>query len=219
MATIQTRQPRRRGRRPARAGTRSRPGRTSPRRLGVSSTRRCRPLRGQRPASCCTKERPQRAARREGECRAGDGSSSSTRAYMQIILLVAAVISHGHRPVEHGPRAHRAHRVQRRDRPAPGGQGQSAMNALKSLMKQTARVRRDGAEAEVPAEEVVRRRRRACIDGGRRRGGRRADRRGAARWTSTSRRSPGRARRRPEGRRMRWPTPSWGRATGPTWRS
>ena len=35
------------------------------------------------------------------------------------------------------------------------GKAESAMNALKSLMKETARVRRDGAEAEIPAEELV----------------------------------------------------------------
>jgi Ca2+-transporting ATPase len=35
------------------------------------------------------------------------------------------------------------------------GKAVSAMNALKSMMKITARVRRDGAEAEIPAEEVV----------------------------------------------------------------
>ena len=35
------------------------------------------------------------------------------------------------------------------------GKAQSAMNALKSMMKITARVRRDGVEAEIPAEEVV----------------------------------------------------------------
>ena len=35
------------------------------------------------------------------------------------------------------------------------GKAESAMNALKSMMKATARVRRDGAEAEIPAEEVV----------------------------------------------------------------
>ena len=35
------------------------------------------------------------------------------------------------------------------------GKAESAMNALKSMMKATARVRRDGAEAEVPAEELV----------------------------------------------------------------
>ncbi len=35
------------------------------------------------------------------------------------------------------------------------GKAESAMNALKSMMKATARVRRDGVEAEVPAEELV----------------------------------------------------------------
>jgi P-type Ca2+ transporter type 2C len=35
------------------------------------------------------------------------------------------------------------------------GKAESAMNALKSLMKDTARVRRDGAEAQIPAEELV----------------------------------------------------------------
>ena len=96
------------------------------------------------------------------------------------------------------------------------GKAESAMNALKSLMKQTARVRRDGAEAEIPAEEVV-----AgdvvmleagddvAADGG-------SSRR--TRWTSTSRRSPARACRRPR-RQTRSRTPTSDRATGPTWRS
>jgi Ca2+-transporting ATPase len=35
------------------------------------------------------------------------------------------------------------------------GKAESAMNALKSMMKETARVRRDGGEAEIPAEELV----------------------------------------------------------------
>ena len=35
------------------------------------------------------------------------------------------------------------------------GKAESAMNALKSLMKATARVRRDGTEMEIPAEELV----------------------------------------------------------------
>ncbi|MEU6309395.1 HAD-IC family P-type ATPase [Streptomyces sp. NPDC047014] len=35
------------------------------------------------------------------------------------------------------------------------GKAESAMNALKSMMKATARVRRDGAEAEIPAEGLV----------------------------------------------------------------
>ena len=35
------------------------------------------------------------------------------------------------------------------------GKAESAMNALKSMMKATARVRRDGSESQIPAEEVV----------------------------------------------------------------
>jgi Ca2+-transporting ATPase len=35
------------------------------------------------------------------------------------------------------------------------GKAESAMNALKSMMKATARVRRDGTEAHIPAEELV----------------------------------------------------------------
>src|SRR3954470_24009102 len=35
------------------------------------------------------------------------------------------------------------------------GKAESAMNALKSMMKATARVRRDGSEAEIPAEQLV----------------------------------------------------------------
>ena len=35
------------------------------------------------------------------------------------------------------------------------GKAESAMNALKSMMKATARVRRDGEEAEIPAEQLV----------------------------------------------------------------
>ena len=35
------------------------------------------------------------------------------------------------------------------------GKAESAMNALKAMVKATARVRRDGAEAEIAAEEVV----------------------------------------------------------------
>ncbi len=35
------------------------------------------------------------------------------------------------------------------------GKAESAMNALKSMLRATARVRRDGAEAEIPAEQLV----------------------------------------------------------------
>ena len=140
------------------------------------------------------------------------------RAYMQIILLDRRRRLARHRPVEHGRWCSSSLTVfnavvgLRQE-----GKAESAMNALKSLMKQTARVRRDGAEAEIPAEEVVvgdvvlleRRRRRA---------GRRQDHRGAARSTSTSPRSPARACRPPR-RRTRSPTPTSVPATGRTWRS
>ena len=35
------------------------------------------------------------------------------------------------------------------------GKAESAMNALKSMLKATARVRRDGDDAEIPAEQLV----------------------------------------------------------------
>ena len=77
------------------------------------------------------------------------------RAYMQIILLIAAAISLVIGQWSTGLvlialTVFNAVTGLRQE-----GKAESAMNALKSLMKQTARVRRDGAEAEIPAEEVV----------------------------------------------------------------
>jgi len=77
------------------------------------------------------------------------------RAYMQIILLIAAVVSMAIGQWSTGAvlvalTVFNAVVGLRQE-----GKAESAMNALKSLMKQTARVRRDGAEAEIPAEEVV----------------------------------------------------------------
>jgi Ca2+-transporting ATPase len=77
------------------------------------------------------------------------------RAYMQIILLIAAVISLVIGQWSTGLvlialTVFNAVTGLRQE-----GKAESAMNALKSLMKQTARVRRDGAESEIPAEEVV----------------------------------------------------------------
>jgi len=77
------------------------------------------------------------------------------RAYMQIILLVAAVVSLAIGQwstglVLIGLTVFNAVVGLRQE-----GKAESAMNALRSLMKQTARVRRDGAESEIPAEEVV----------------------------------------------------------------
>ena len=77
------------------------------------------------------------------------------RAYMQIILLIAAVVSLAIGQWSTGLvlialTVFNAVTGLRQE-----GKAESAMNALKSLMKQTARVRRDGAESEIPAEEVV----------------------------------------------------------------
>jgi Ca2+-transporting ATPase len=77
------------------------------------------------------------------------------RAYMQIILLIAAVVSlligQWHTGLVLVALTVFNAVVGLRQE----GKAESAMNALKSLMVQTARVRRDGAEAEIPAEEVV----------------------------------------------------------------
>ena len=77
------------------------------------------------------------------------------RAYMQIILLIAAAVSLVIGQWSTGLvlialTVFNAVTGLRQE-----GKAESAMNALKSLMKQTARVRRDGAESEIPAEEVV----------------------------------------------------------------
>ena len=77
------------------------------------------------------------------------------RAYMQIILLIAAVVSLAIGQWSTGAvlialTVFNAVVGLRQE-----GKAESAMNALRSLMIQTARVRRDGAEAEIPAEEVV----------------------------------------------------------------
>jgi Ca2+-transporting ATPase len=77
------------------------------------------------------------------------------RAYMQIILSVAAIVSLAIKEWSTGVvlilltffNAVVGMRQQ--------GKAESAMNALKSMMKATARVRRDGVEAQIPAEELV----------------------------------------------------------------
>ena len=88
------------------------------------------------------------------------------------------------------------------------GKAESAMNALKSLTKQTARVRRDGTEVGDPGR-AGRPRRRRPDQRRRRRGRRRQDHRGQLARPSTSRRSRARARRRRRGR-TRSPTRSSG---------
>jgi Ca2+-transporting ATPase len=77
------------------------------------------------------------------------------RAYMQIILSVAAIVSLA---IKQWSTAvvlivltlFNAVVGLRQE-----GKAESAMNALKSMMKATARVRRDGVEAEIPAEQLV----------------------------------------------------------------
>jgi Ca2+-transporting ATPase len=77
------------------------------------------------------------------------------RAYMQIILSVTAVVSlliqeWSTAAIVFGLTLLNAVVGLRQE-----GKAESAMNALKSMMKATARVRRDGVEAEIPAEELV----------------------------------------------------------------
>jgi P-type Ca2+ transporter type 2C len=77
------------------------------------------------------------------------------RSYMQIILVAAAVVSllikeWGTAVVLLALTVLNAVIGMRQE-----GKAESAMNALKSMMKATARVRRDGVEAQIPAEELV----------------------------------------------------------------
>ncbi len=77
------------------------------------------------------------------------------RAYMQIILLIAGVVSFAIGQWSTGAVLLLLTVVNAVVGLRQEGKAESAMNALKSLMKETARVRRDGAEAVIPAEEVV----------------------------------------------------------------
>jgi len=77
------------------------------------------------------------------------------RSYMQIILVAAAVVSllikeWGTGVVLLALTVLNAVVGMRQE-----GKAESAMNALKSMMKAVARVRRDGVEAQIPAEELV----------------------------------------------------------------
>ena len=75
--------------------------------------------------------------------------------YMQIILVGAAHRVARDQTVDHGDSPDRDHALQRPGRLRQEGKAESAMNALQSMMKATARVRRDGVEAQVPAEQLV----------------------------------------------------------------
>ncbi|MFJ7905582.1 cation-translocating P-type ATPase [Kitasatospora sp. NPDC096204] len=77
------------------------------------------------------------------------------RSYMQIILLAAAVVSLAIREWTTGILLIVLTLFNAVVGLRQEGKAESAMNALRSMMKATARVRRDGTEAEIPAEQLV----------------------------------------------------------------
>jgi len=77
------------------------------------------------------------------------------RAYMQIILIAAAVVSLVIKEWSTGVLLILLTVLNAVIGMRQEGKAESAMNALKSMMKATARVRRDGAEAQIPADQVV----------------------------------------------------------------
>ncbi len=77
------------------------------------------------------------------------------RSYMQIILLIAAVVSFAIGEWSTGAVLALLTVVNALVGLRQAGKAESAMNALKSLTKRTARVRRDGVESSIPAEQVV----------------------------------------------------------------
>jgi P-type Ca2+ transporter type 2C len=77
------------------------------------------------------------------------------RSYMQIILLAAAIVSLAIKEWSTGVLLILITVLNAVVGLRQEGKAQSAMNALQAMVKATARVRRDGSEAEIPAEEVV----------------------------------------------------------------
>ena len=77
------------------------------------------------------------------------------RNYMQVILLLAAVVSLAIGEWSTGIILALLTVLNAVVGLRQEGKAESAMNALKSLTKRTARVRRDGAESQIPAEDVV----------------------------------------------------------------
>jgi Ca2+-transporting ATPase len=75
--------------------------------------------------------------------------------YMQIILVVAAIVSLLVKEWSTGILLLALTVLNAVIGVRQEGKAESAMNALKSMMKATARVRRDGTESQIPAEQVV----------------------------------------------------------------
>ena len=99
--------------------------------------------------------RAQRAARREDGVPGWRRFLDQYAAYMQIILLIAAVLSLAIGEWSTGAVLLLLTVVNAVVGLRQEGKAESAMNALKSLTKQTARVRRGGVESAIPVEEVV----------------------------------------------------------------
>jgi len=77
------------------------------------------------------------------------------RSYMQIILIAAAIVSLLIKEWSTGILLILLTVLNAVIGMRQEGKAESAMNALKSMMKATARVRRDGTEAHIPADQVV----------------------------------------------------------------
>ena len=77
------------------------------------------------------------------------------RSYMQVILVAAAIVSLAIKEWSTGVLLILITVLNAAVGLRQEGKAQSAMNALKAMVKATSRVRRDGSEAEIPAEEVV----------------------------------------------------------------
>ncbi|MGW7548537.1 cation-translocating P-type ATPase [Streptomyces sp. NPDC054770] len=77
------------------------------------------------------------------------------RSYMQLVLVAAAVVSLVIKEWSTGILLLVLTVVNAVAGMRQEGKADSAMNALKSMMKATARVRRDGTESKIPAEQVV----------------------------------------------------------------
>jgi Ca2+-transporting ATPase len=77
------------------------------------------------------------------------------RSYMQMILVAAAIVSLAIKEWSTGVLLILITILNAIVGLRQEGKAESAMNALKAMVKASARVRRDGSEAEIPAEEVV----------------------------------------------------------------
>ncbi len=77
------------------------------------------------------------------------------RSYMQIILVAAGVVSLLIQEWSTGVLLFVLTLLNAATGLRQEGKAESAMNALKSMLKATARVRRDGTESEIPAEQLV----------------------------------------------------------------